>query len=143
MNSSKHNLTFYNALDMKLAHLLGWTNLQVGGTDEGMKIPATWLIGHSPDVDAKLGKEPAPKWSRDIGSAAKVAIDHGIRFYAEEENDKAYAVLDIDPEHTWHKPEDISRHESKYVACATAVVHMLIDKLEYEKEQKEKEAQYN
>jgi hypothetical protein len=65
--------------ELRLARLLGWTDLQVGGEYNGSKLPPTWANGFPPGSDGN-DRELVPLWTRDDGAALRLAARSRIHF---------------------------------------------------------------
>jgi hypothetical protein len=70
--------------ELRLATLLGWTELQVGGQERGFKLPPTWVNGYPPGSNLK-DRELVPFWAREDGDAFRLAVQSRIHFAINED----------------------------------------------------------
>lgn len=87
MESLAQSETSANAisnLEVALAALLGWTEIQVGGTVGTTNVPDGWLTGFAPGSESKLWREFIPGWTRSNEEACRLMLRYGRYPYEEE-----------------------------------------------------------
>lgn len=68
--------TIYTLAEQRLATLLGWTELQVGGQCDGINVPATWVTGVPPN---SMHRDLVPMWTKSGDQCLILQAEYRLR----------------------------------------------------------------
>lgn len=106
----------YIEAEKKLAELLGWSKVKIGGAVDGSNVPNMWLSGvPSGGTERVL----IPLWTRDNAAAFALMVEH---FCYPNEHEFGIECNGI--------TADVSNHPTKESAVRYAIVMAVIAKLE-------------
>lgn len=67
----------YTEAEIRLATLLGWTELQVGGQCDGNNVPDTWVTGVPPD--GGFVRDLVPMWTKSGDQCLILQAEYRLR----------------------------------------------------------------
>lgn len=115
----------YLEAEKRLAELLGWKCVQLGGSLDGLSMPENWLHGIWP-IDGEGGL--VPQWCRDWSACGPLMVEHGVWPFIQPDGYVDTFISGMEPDPDIDTP--LSDHPDRETAVRYAIVQAVIAKLE-------------